>query len=371
MITNPHKFLSILSMIFFLAACSSAPLVLTNGVQPILIVSDANAAPTPTPFQPIPPTPTYFPTDFPTPVVPIEPTVTEIPPEPTATLTGIKPGGTRNWADYPGPTIWPDIDIPAPMGLFSQPSDQVNIMLLGSDQRPNDGGFRTDTMLLLTLSPSAGTANITSFPRDLYVYIPGWTVQRINTAMAYGGFDSLALTMEYNFGVHPDYYILINLWSFKDVIDSLGGIDVNVGKALTDHRDGYGDYTVLPGVVHMDGETALWYVRARYTTSDFDRTRRQQEVIVAGFQRLISLDGLTRAPQLYQLYKNNVTTNMSFDEMSQFLPLATKLRDSSSIHRYYIGTQQVYSWMNTSGAQVLVPVPEAVYPVMKQALNSP
>ncbi len=359
-----------------LTGCGVAPAAIPPQIQPLLVLADVNAAPTRTPFQPVPPTPTYLPTDFPTPQPeigePAQPGVTTFPPltsEPTA--VGINPGTSRNWADYPGPTIWPDIEIPAPMGILPHPSDQVNILLLGSDQRPNDGGFRTDTILLVTVTPSTGTANITSFPRDLYVYIPGWTVQRINTAMVHGGFDALALTMEYNFGVNPDYYVLINLWSFKDVIDSLGGVDVNVAKSLTDHRNGYGDYTVNPGVVHMDGETALWYVRARYSTSDFDRGRRQQEVILAAFQRLISLDGLTRAPQLYQLYKQNVTTNMSFDDMAQFLPMATKLRDGSGIHRYYIGPQQVYSWMNTSGAQVLVPVYDSVLEVMRQALNSP
>lgn len=368
-----------LSWIILLAACSGTAPGVLPAAQPLFVLADANAAPTPTPFQPIPPTPTYLPTEVIAQIATPEPTFPPVEESPTPegaptaapTLVGVNPGAARTWEDYPGPTIWPDIDIPSPMGVLPHPSDQVNILLLGSDQRPNDGGFRTDTILLLTLTPSLGTANITSFPRDLYVYIPGWTVQRINTAMVYGKFDTLALTMEYNFGVTPDYYVLINLWSFKDVVDSLGGIDVNVAKALTDQRDGYGDYTVLPGIVHMDGETALWYVRARYTTSDFDRSRRQQEVILAGFERLLTLDGLTRAPQLYQLYKQNVTTNMSFDAMAQFLPLATQLRDMQGIHRFYIGPQQVYSWVNTVGSQVLVPVRESVEEVMRQALNSP
>ena len=366
----------LLFVVLCISACAGPSSTPLQAQQPLFVLADANAAPTATPFQPVPPTPTFLPADLPTPFftqeVVIPPTVEGgIGATVEPTLVGVNSGVARNWEDYPGPTIWPDMEIPAPMGILPQPADQVNILLLGSDQRPNDGGFRTDTILLLTLTPSRGTANITSFPRDLYVYIPGWTIQRVNTAMVYGSFDTLALTMEYNFGVHPDYYVLINLWSFKDVVDSLGGLDVNVAKSLTDQRDGYGDYTVQPGIVHMDGETALWYVRARYTTSDFDRSRRQQEVIMAGFQRLLTLDGLTRAPQLYQLYKQNVTTNMNFDTMSQFLPLATQLRNMQGIHRYYIGPQQVYSWVNTAGAQVLVPVRESVDEVMRQALNSP
>ena len=226
-------------------------------------------------------------------------------------------------------------------------------------------------MILLTLNPNTGAASMTSFPRDLYVYIPGWTVQRINTAHQFGGFDSSALTMEYNFGVRPDHYVLINLWSFESAIDSLGGVDVEVAKSLTDHRDDYGQYTVSAGNVHMDGETALWYVRSRYSTSDFDRGRRQQEVIVAAFRKVLSLDAINRAPQLYELYRQSVVTDMSFDDMATFLPLASTLSDVSRIQRYYIGPQQVPPWVNYSGAQVLLPIRDAVMSVMRQALNTP
>lgn len=330
-----------------------------------LMVVPADAPLTPTPFQPLAPTPVYIPTDFPAPVV------TETSPD------GLVPASTteavaKSWNDYPGPTIWPDIEVPPPMGLLAQPEGQVNILLLGSDQRPDDGGFRTDTILLLTLNPKGGTASITSFPRDLYVYIPGYTVQRINTAFAFGGFESLALTMEYNFGVRPDRYMVINLWSFKDLVDNLGGIDVDVAQTLTDQRDGYGDYTLYPGQTHMDGETTLWYVRARYTTSDFDRGRRQQEVLEALFHRLMNLDALSRAADLYNIYLENVVTNISFNDILAMLPLATQIAsDTSRIHRHAISPAQVYDWINYSGSMVLVPVRESVLEVMRQALNSP
>ena len=370
------RLLRILSLILalLLSSCGVPGLGISSGQElsgtpkPLIILAAANSTPTPTPFQPIPPTPTYLPTDYPTPQV-TAPPPGEVVVEPTA--VGINPGQARTWADYPGPTVWPDIDIPSPAGILPQPEGQVNILLLGSDQRPQTGGFRTDTILLLTLSPGLGKISLTSFPRDLYVYIPGWTVQRINTAFGWGGFDALALTMEYNFGVRLDYYFLINFWSFVDVIDSLGGINVNIATGLTDHRDGYGNYSVGPGLVNMDGETALWYVRARYTTSDFDRGRRQQEVLQATFERLLSLDALTRAPQLYQIYKQNVTTDMTFERMAEFLPLAAKVDDASHIQRFYIGPQQVYSWMNSTGAQVLVPNQALAIEVMRQALNSP
>lgn len=339
-----------------------APQISLN--NPAMVLAPANTTPTSTPFMPLPPTPTYLPTDFPTSI----PSNTPITGSTTPSDLGFI---QKTWEDYPGPTIWPDIDIPAPVGLLPQPEGQVNIVLLGSDQRLGQGGFRTDTILLATLDPKAGTANITSFPRDLYVYIPGWTVQRINTAFPHGGLPTLQLTFEYNFGVNPDYYVLINFWSFSQVIDNLGGIDVQVAKSLTDHRDKYGSYTVRAGTVRMDGDTALWYVRSRYSTNDFDRTRRQQEVVKAIFVKLLNLNVVTRAPQLYDIYKKNVTSDITMDVITPLLPLAATLSDTSLIHHYLIGPQQVTPWTNTNGAQVLLPIRSAVLEVMRQALNSP
>jgi LCP family protein required for cell wall assembly len=336
-----------------------------SGRNDYLLVAPPGSSPTPTPFQPVPPTPTYFPTSM----AP-EATPTALPPTPVGDVKFTTDEG-RNWEDYPGPSVWPDIEVPAPLGILSHPEGQVNILLLGSDQRPNDGGFRTDTIQLLTINPQEGTVKLTAFPRDLYVYIPGYTVQRINTAMGWGGFDALASTMEYNFGVKPEYYVLINFWSFKEVIDSLGGVTVQIGRDLCDQRDAHGSYCVSQGSMSMDGETALWYVRSRHTTSDLDRGRRQQEVLQAIFDKLVSLNGLQRAPELYQIYKDNVTTNLDFNFLSSFLPIAYQLAASGSIERNSIGAGQVYSWTTPSGAMVLVPMREQVLEVMRHVISEP
>ena len=326
---------------------------------PFLVQVPADASPTLTPFLPLEPTATYLPTEYPTP----KPT-----PKPTR---GFSKAVQKSWGDYPGPTIWPDIDVPPPTGILAQPLGQLNILLLGSDQRPYEGGLRTDTILLVTLNPSKNTVNITSFPRDLYVYIPGYTINRINTAYYFGGFDLLALTIEYNFGVYPDHYALINFSSFTRVIDDLGGIDVDVAVSLTDHRDGYGNYTMRAGRVHMDGETALWYVRSRYSTSDFDRGRRQQEVLLGIFYRLMNLDVVAKAPQFYKLYKNDVVTDLKLDNIKPFLPMAAHVIEGTQIKNYFIGPQQVTSWVNSYGAMVLIPIREPVLQVMRKALNCP
>jgi len=328
-------------------------------------VASQDSSPTPTPFQPLPPTPTYLPDAMAEEDIDSVPTPA-IDPDSQATAAA-----QRVWGDYAGPSIWPDIDIPAPLGVLPHPAGQVNILLLGSDQRPDDGGFRTDTIQLVTINPKESTVKMTSFPRDLYIYIPGYTIQRINTAFQWGGFDALATAMEYNFGVKPDFYVLTNFWSFVDVINSLGGITVEIGQDHCDQRNAMGEFCVYQGPMWMDGDTALWYVRSRYSTSDIDRGRRQQEVLEALFDKLVSLDGLSRVPELYNIYKQNVTTNLTFNDLTGFLPLATHLAGSQEVSRYSIGDDQAYDWTNYNGAMVLVPIRDKILELMRQVISEP
>lgn len=274
---------------------------------------------------------------------------------------------TPSWGEYPPPSVYSDVPIPPPVALINQPPGQLNILLLGSDEIPDEGGFRTDSIMLVTLNPNLGTAHITSFPRDLYVYIPGWTVQRINTALPMGGYELLAATMEYNLGVYPDHFVMVNFNMFMRGIDSLGGLDVEVAEPL---YDPWG--SVPAGLIHMDGPTALWYVRSRYTTSDFDRARRQQQVLVEVFKKLISLDAVKRAPELYEIYRDNFITDMTFGDITPLLGLASELgNDPSKIQAYLIGHEQVTDYrVPSSGAQVLLPDYDAIMETMRAALNA-
>lgn len=313
----------------------------TSSTQIVLVQAPPGATATPTPFQPVPPTAVYYPTE----VVQMVPTE----------------------APTPVPTPYP-LDPSAPVGALQLPADQINILLLGSDQRPWDRAFRTDTIILLTLNPSLGTISLTSFPRDLYINIPGYGMERINTAWGKGGFDKLAATFEHNFGVRPDHYVLINFSSFKQVIDSLGGLDVNVGQSVSDYRNGY-YYTVQAGPQTMDADTVLWYVRTRKTTNDFARARRQQEILMAVFQKMLSLNALKRIPEFYAIYKDNVTTDMGLTTLVPLFPLAAQLVDTSRIHHYFIGPNQVNDWITPGGGMVLLPQQEAVMNVIRKALN--
>jgi LCP family protein required for cell wall assembly len=346
-------FIVFLTLVWVISACNF-PLASPGaaGLSQNLLFVPVNATTTPTPFQPIPPTPTYL------------PTATEIPPTP------VPPTSEPEISNFPGPSQYTGYAIPPPVGRISQPKGQINILLLGSDQRLGSGGFRTDTILLLTINPAENKVNLTSFPRDLYVYIPGWTMQRINTAFAHGDFETMAITFEYNLGVRPDHYILINFWSFVEVINSLGGIDVQVSQDLSEYT-GRGWFNIPAGVNHMDGDTALYYSRSRMSSNDFDRNRRQQEVLTAIIDKLISVYTISKVPELFKIYSENVTTDLRLLDVLPLVPMAAKFKNSSNIQRFYVGRGQVSNWITPGGAMVLLPNRDSVLDVMHQALNSP
>jgi len=286
-----------------------------------------------------------------------------------AYLSQTPPVPTQTPTPTPSPTEVPPGDIPAAAAPLPVPAGTVTILLMGSDQRPDARDFRTDTMLLVALKPD-GSVSLVSFPRDLWVYLPDQFMQRINAAQEFGGFDLVKSTFEYNFGIAPQSYVLTNFSGFKSIVDSLGGIDVLVGQSLTDSRDGYpGGFTLNAGIVHMDGETALWYVRARKTTSDLDRLRRAQEVILGLGSKLLSLNGLKRIPELYAVYRGAVVTDLTLQDVVGLLPVLQAV-DANKIQRYAISTDQVIPFITYSGADVLLPRPEAVRSLLAQALGN-
>ncbi|MDO9545251.1 MAG: LCP family protein [Pelolinea sp.] len=253
------------------------------------------------------------------------------------------------------------------------PSDQVNILLLGSDWRPNSG-YRTDVILLVSINKKESTVNLISFPRDLWVEIPGIQHERINTAMGYGGFPLLKSTIEHNFAIPIDYYMMTNFYGFESIIDTLGGIEIFASQNTEDRCDlsyQHGAWcSIGPGDEFLDGELALWYVRSRYTSNDFDRTRRAQEVMEGLFRKMMSLDAVARAPELYNLFISSVETDMAFEEMLSLVIIApTILSDTERVTRYFIGPDQVTSHViPSSGANVLLPNYDLIWEIIRKAI---
>jgi LCP family protein required for cell wall assembly len=306
-----------------------------------MVTLDPNPSTTATPFQPLGPTAT--------------PTITSTPIDtPTPTPTEVIYTST--------PTPWWSSGIPDYI---------VNIMVLGNDWRPSSG-YRTDVMMLLSINKNTKTVNAISFPRDLYVQIPGRGSERLNVAQAVGGFELFADTMELNFKVRPDYYIMTNFSGFVSIIDSLGGIDIYSANGLYDSCDlpqaVNGKCNVNPGPVHMNGPTALWYARSRYTSNDYARNRRQQEIMKGLLDRMLSFDIITKAPDLYQQFQSSVNMNLDLGTIMSLLPVALAVRDSGNITRYYIDNNYGWETYTPSGAWVLMPDMPAILDLIRRVV---
>jgi LCP family protein required for cell wall assembly len=339
-----YRCFSILVVAFLLAACGSIGFSAAPQSQPKptaisrLITSAPKPSQTITPFQPLAPTPTF-----------------------TATFTP-----TQTFTPLPTNTPVPVVYT----GSIPKAEGRVNILVFGSDARPG-GGFRTDVVLLVSINPDTASVSVVSFPRDLYIYIPGWGQDRINIIMGIFGWSTMVAAFEYNFGIHPDYYVLTNMTGFKDIIDTMGGILVNCASNLTDKCDlhGSGYCSVGPGKVEMGGDYALWYVRSRYSTSDLDRTRRAQEVLKALFIRMIGLDAISNIPKFYEIYTKNVTHNLDLGAVLSLIPTAARVAENGNIRSYLIGPNEVWNYtVPATGAMVLVPDMNAVMAILAQAM---
>ncbi|OGD11756.1 MAG: hypothetical protein A2W20_06745 [Candidatus Aminicenantes bacterium RBG_16_66_30] len=266
--------------------------------------------------------------------------------------------------------------------------NRINFLVMGLDRRPQEGQSpsRSDTMFVLTIDPQAKTAGILGIPRDLYVDIPdgdgGYFEERINTAVVYGeandykgGGRQLAIdTVEHNLGVKIDHYVIIDFEGFKEVIDALGGIDVDVPTYLSDptysDTELPGDFDPQefePGLQHMDGDTALAYARIRQNSGDLDRIQRQQRIIFAVMDKALSLNVLRNALELWNKYKDAIGTDINDFQIAGFAKLAADI-PPEKISALSLGPATT-PWMTPQGASVLLPSAEGIGRIV-QALFS-
>jgi LCP family protein required for cell wall assembly len=337
----------------------------------------APGTPTALPNTPAPPTETFT-------VVPAA--VTETPlPSPTA-RPGIDP---TLGASSPDPSVPLEIAVPAAMPQLHLDKDIVNILLLGRDTDRSDRTYRTDVMIVVSINKDANAVTLLTIPRDLFVYIPGWTMNRINTAAAHGdaigypggGAALLEQTILYNLGIPIHGWARVDFQGFKNIVDTVGGVDVPVTCAMQDWRlkepgldqqnaDNWQLYTVTPGVQHMEGDLGLWYARSRKRSSDFDRSRRQHQVLRAIFDKALRLQMVTKVPELYNQYLEIVDTDLGLGDLLQFVPMAPVL-DKARIKSRFIGRDQVFPYTTSAGAAVLLPNRDAIAGVLSEAIVAP
>lgn len=218
-------------------------------------------------------------------------------------------------------------------GSIPTPQNKINIMVMGVDERSDDVG-RSDTLFVVTVDTNTKEVAMLSIPRDTRVKMPGRGWDKINAAYAYGGHKLAQQAVEGLLGIKIDHYVTINISGFKKIIDAIGGVTIDVEKRMY-YRDPYDDngdnggpfvIDLRPGVQHMDGRTAIQYVRYRDEEGDIGRVDRQQKFLKAVLNEVSSPSVLTKIPGIIKEVSSVIKSDLSTSEM---LNLAKILNDAS------------------------------------------
>ncbi|HEX2620748.1 MAG TPA: LCP family protein, partial [Phototrophicaceae bacterium] len=252
-------------------------------------------------------------------------------------------------------------------------TSRLTILLIGLDRRPGETGlgYRTDTLMLVSLDPQTNTVGLLSVPRDLYVDIPGfYGMHRINEPMVLGelrepgyGPQLTMETLQYNLAIRVDNYLIVDFNAFIGLVDAIGGIDVDLAYNIYDSsypsmNYGYEPFSLNAGHHTLDGVTALKFARTRHGDNDFRRAERQQQVLYAIRDKVARPEMLpqllTQAPAIWDSLHNNVYTGLPLDQLVQ-IGLYLKDVPGSNIHSGVIDYNYAVPFTTSSGAQVLLP----------------
>lgn len=199
--------------------------------------------------------------------------------------------------------------------------DKSTIMIMGVDERADDVG-RSDTLMIATIDPKLDQAALLSIPRDTRVKVKGHGYDKINSAYAYGGEKLTQSTVEDFLGVNMDHYIIVNVKAFQRIIDAIGGVDIDVEKRMY-YEDPWDDdggllIDLRPGLQHMDGKTAVTYVRYRDEEGDIGRIKRQQAFMQACMDKVTSPSIIPKLPSIIAEVFESVKTDLSVRQLLEF-----------------------------------------------------
>lgn len=234
----------------------------------------------------------------------------------------------------------------------------VNILLIGQDRRPGEGRARSDAMILCTFNKEHKTLTMTSFLRDLYVQIPEYQDNRINAAYSLGGMELLNETLNKNFGVKIDGNVEVDFSGFAEIVDLLGGVDIELTNAEANYLNYNFGYWLDGGVNHLNGNQALSYSRIRYLDSDFGRTNRQRTVLNALLEAYKNTS-LTTMLSLLDDILPLVTTDMTNQEIIGYAKDLFPMIARCTITTQHIPADDTYYNASIRGMAVLVPDLEA------------
>ncbi|MEO3946144.1 LCP family protein [Gorillibacterium sp. CAU 1737] len=236
--------------------------------------------------------------------------------------------------------------------------DRVNILLLGGDSRGKTNGEipRSDSIMIASIDPVTKKAALFSILRDTYVKIPDHGMDRINAALAYGGPNLAVETVSDFTGLQIQYYVYTDFQGFMSLVDAIGGIDIDVEKDMdyVDAWDGHEfDIHLKKGFQHLDGKTALQYVRFRHdATSDFTRTERQRKFMTAVAQKMQSTTNLLKLPKIVSAMDPYIETNLSVNDMLRLGTLGYKIM-AGTIASQQLPPGNLVQELRVGGAQVV------------------
>ena len=379
---GPREF-GVLFLAVGVAACML--LVILNGLPDKMLAAFQPPSPTAAAIVilpaaiPTPPAPLSQPLGLSNPLQVGSPTPAESPPT-------LAPTATWFYEVPAQPTSMPTPILPAaaPFPSSCDGPGRMNILLVGIDgfDANYSRAARADSIMVVGVNFTAKNAQVLSFPRDLWVQLPNITQvpeARINTAYHYGelygipggGPAELSAVMTNTFGLRIDRFAVVNFLAFEQGIDAIGGIDINLPQPIHDAhyplRDESGRTIAIDfpaGWVHLDGSTALIYARTRHDSSDFQRMRRQQQVLYAIRDKLILPDTLPQLPALAQVLFSSVYTDLTFDDITLLGCLGPQI-NQNAIQSWVIDPSMVQSTVLSDGAQVLLPHMDAILPILQ------
>ncbi len=299
----------------------------------------------------------------PTPVT--SPSGAELPPTPVVVAPEPKPTPRPVWPFAPAPER---PSLPVPPNL-------ITVLLLGAEG--TTASWRTDSIMLVMYNPDTQRAGLLSIPRDLWVAVPGYGYRRINevdflaerTDYPGGGPALLQRVLKENLGLSFDHYVRVHFDGFIRIVDALGGVEVVVDCPIEDifpdprNPEQTVHMKLEPGKVRLDGTMALLYSRSRLSTSDFDRARRQQQVMTGLWQQARRLEILPRIPQLYRELNDAFVTDMGVEDVVRLARIAFSV-EPQNVQAMVIKYPLVENWRTPEGAAVLLPAEEKLFPAL-------
>lgn len=262
----------------------------------------------------------------------------------------------------------------SPDQLKGEGDSRINILLIGIGGANHPGGQLADTTMVMSIDPKEKAIAMLSIPRDLYVPIPGYGNGKINSAHSIGvqyqdktggGPELLKKTVSDILDLPIHYYIRIDFVGFIKLIDKLGGITVDVDKAISDpfypdeNMEGYEPFYIKSGRQILDGITTLKYARSRETTSDFDRARRQQQILLAIKDKTLNLGFLANPKKISDILKilgDHLRTDMQYQEMEKIFNILKDFDTSKTINRVLDNsTDGLLTNANDLGGYYLIP----------------